>query len=163
MQIALPKQVQSRISSELRRAGSQEIGGLLLGEQLDDDGRFRIVDFTVDPDSGEHAYFERRPEAHNAALQAFFERNGNDYGRFNYLGEWHSHPSFPVRPRRTDVTTMQALVEDGDNIDFAVLMIVRLRMFVMLQVSANLFMRGHGPQPVELVEDRRPRPTRRWI
>lgn len=161
MQIVLPKQIRARISSQLRRAGSREIGGLLLGEQIDDDGRFRVVDFTVDPESGEHAFFERRPEAHDAALQAFFERNGNDYGRFNYLGEWHSHPSFPVRPSRTDVTTMQSLVDDGGNIDFAVLMIVRLRMFVMLQVSANLFIRGHAPQPVELVEGWRPGSLRR--
>lgn len=115
---------------------------------------------TVDPRGGESAYFERRPELHAQALEAFFEKNGNDFGRFNYLGEWHSHPSFPVSPSSTDIRTMQSMVEDVDNIDFSVLMIVRLRMFVVLQVGTYLFMRGQHPQRVEMIDDPVPRSKR---
>lgn len=153
MQIALPSAVRKKICRELTRSGRRETGGLLLAEQLDDQGRFRIVDVTVDPSGGETAYFERRPELHAQALEAFFERNGNDFGRFNYLGEWHSHPSFPVVPSITDIRTMQAMVEDVGNIDFSVLMIVRLRMFVMLQVGTYLFMQGQLPRRVEMIDD----------
>lgn len=153
MQIALLSAVRKKICRELALSGRRETGGLLLAEQLDDQGRFRVVDVTVDPNGGESAYFERRPELHAQALEAFFERNGNDFGRFNYLGEWHSHPSFPVDPSITDIRTMQAMVEDVGNIDFSVLMIVRLRMFVMLQVGTYLFMRGQHPQRVEMIDD----------
>lgn len=163
MQIALPSAVRKKICRQLALSGRRETGGLLLAEQLDDQGRFRVVDVTVDPNGGESAYFERRPELHVQALEAFFERNGNDFGRFNYLGEWHSHPSFPVDPSVTDIRTMQAMVEDVGNIDFSVLMIVRLRMFVMLQVGTYLFMRGQHPQRVEMIEDPIPRAKKRFI
>jgi len=163
MQIALPSAVRKKICRELSLAGRRETGGLLLAEQLDDQGRFRVVDVTVDPSGGESAYFERRPELHAQALEAFFEKHGNDFGRFNYLGEWHSHPSFPVDPSSTDMRTMQAMVEDAGNIDFAVLMIVRLRMFVMLQVGTYLFIRGQRPQRVEMIDDPTPRSKKRFI
>jgi [CysO sulfur-carrier protein]-S-L-cysteine hydrolase len=58
---------------------------------------------------------------------------------------------------------MQAMVEDVGNIDFSVLMIVRLRMFVMLQVGAYLFMRGQQPQRVVMIDDPASRPKRRFI
>ncbi|CAH1655220.1 MULTISPECIES: Mov34/MPN/PAD-1 family protein [Hyphomicrobiales] len=163
MQIALPSSVRKKICKELSLSGRRETGGLLLAEQLDDEGRFRVVDVTVDPRGGESAYFERRPELHAQALEAFFEKNGNDFSRFNYLGEWHSHPRFPVSPSTTDIRTMQAMVEDAGNIDFSVLMIVRLRMFVMLQVGTYLFMRGQSPQRVEMIDDPVSRPKRRFI
>lgn len=163
MQIALPSGVRKKICRELALSGRRETGGLLLAEQLDDQGRFRVVDVTVDPHGGESAYFERRPEFHAQALEAFFERNGNDFGRFNYLGEWHSHPSFPVDPSITDIRTMQAMVEDVGNIDFSVLMIVRLRMLVMLQVRTYLFMRGQHPQRVEMIDDPIPWAKKRFI
>jgi [CysO sulfur-carrier protein]-S-L-cysteine hydrolase len=163
MQIALPSAVRKKICGQLALSGRRETGGLLLAEQLDGQGRFRVVDVTVDPCGGESAYFERRPELHAQALEAFFEKNGNDFGRFNYLGEWHSHPSFTVDPSMTDIRTMQAMVEDVGNIDFSVLMIVRLRMFVMLQVGTYLFMRGQHPQRVEMIDDPMPQSKKRFI
>lgn len=163
MQIALPNAVRKKICRELTLSGRRETGGLLLAEQLDDQGRFRVVDITVDPRGGGTTYFERRPELHDRALEDFFSRHGNDFSRFNYLGEWHSHPSFPVDPSTTDVSTMQAMVEDVGNIDFSVLMIVRLRMFSMLQVGTYLFMRGQHPQRVEMIDDPLPRSKKRFI
>jgi hypothetical protein len=47
------------------------------------------------------------------ALQ-FFDRTGHRYREFNYLGEWHSHPSFQVEPSSTDVQAMRQLVLDPE-------------------------------------------------
>lgn len=157
MQIILPRDVRSRMVKVLRQARSREIGGFLMGEQLDDRGTFRVVDFTVDTESGERAYFERKPEVHASALQAFFHEHGNDFSRFNYLGEWHSHPSFPVHPSGTDINTMFKLVNGSENIDFAVLVIVRLRMFFLMEAGATLFMRGSPAQAAALVDDHTPK------
>ena len=76
---------------------------------------------------------------HQGALASFFARSGNDYARFNYLGEWHSHPSFDLAPSRTDIAAMSRLVEEP-GMTFAVLMIVRLRMLRFLTVRAELFL-----------------------
>jgi hypothetical protein len=56
----------------------------------------------------------------------FFERTEHKYSRFNYIGEWHSHPSFEVSPSGTDLDSMRRLVRDpGFKGRFAVLMITR--------------------------------------
>jgi hypothetical protein len=60
-------------------------------------------------------------------LRAFFQQTGNDYTRFNYLGEWHSHPSFEPYPSRTDDQSMLQIVQDeAVGANFAVLLIVKL-------------------------------------
>jgi hypothetical protein len=86
-----------------RKAGQREVGGILMAEQLRP-GHFRIVDFSLDALSGSHTRFHRDPKTHQKVLDAFFQRTGCDYQRFNYLGEWHSHPSFNPhgKPGRRD-------------------------------------------------------------
>jgi integrative and conjugative element protein (TIGR02256 family) len=103
-----------------------EIGGVLMGEQITP-GHFRIVDFSVDTKSGDNSRFIRRPEHHREALDAFFAKTEADYSRFNYLGEWHSHPSYEARPSQQDVAEMRSLVEEEEGIPFSVLLIVRTR------------------------------------
>jgi [CysO sulfur-carrier protein]-S-L-cysteine hydrolase len=121
---------------------------MLMAEQLAP-SHFRIIDFSLDEFSGSHTHFRRDPLAHRAALNDFFERTGRDFPRFNYLGEWHSHPAFSVHPSLEDVTTMTNLVDgSGTAITFAVLLIVRLRWGLRFEYS--LFLCAAGQQPVEL-------------
>jgi proteasome lid subunit RPN8/RPN11 len=84
---------------------------------------------------------------HQKALDEFFERTGRDFSRFNYLGEWHSHPSFPVNPSLKDVETMVDLVENENSaITFALLLIVRLRLRFWMDYSMIVFARGYVPR-----------------
>lgn len=147
MKVELPLPVQKRLKQYLREAGRLEIGGVLMGEQLERD-HFRIVDFTVDEQRGGMAHFTRGTDQHRHALDAFFARTGADYRRFNYLGEWHSHPSFRVQPSLTDARSMLELVNGERGIDFAVLMIARLDYWISLKRSFTLFVRDGEPVPV---------------
>jgi proteasome lid subunit RPN8/RPN11 len=147
--ISLPSEQRARFRKCLRRAGRREIGGILMGEQVAPD-HFRIVDFSVDATTGTAAHFVRSPHHHAEALEAFFQKTGSDFRRFNYLGEWHSHPSFPVRPSREDMTSMQSLVDGERYIDFSALMIVRLRCLLLLEASAYMFIRHRVPGHVAL-------------
>lgn len=149
MRVELPKLVARRFRRHLRRAGRREIGGVLMAEQLST-GHFRIVDFSADDQTGGTAHFVRSPEQHRSALDEFFAQTGTDYRRFNYLGEWHSHPSFPVLPSVDDCASMTSLVEGERDIHFAVLLIVRLRLWIILECGACLFMRNGSPMPVDL-------------
>lgn len=153
MQVALSNDVVARLVHELASAGSKEIGGILMAKQLGESGQFRVVDFSVDPHSGKADYFQRDPSTHGAVLEAFFERNGHDYARFNYLGEWHSHPTFPVRPSLRDMKTMLHLVNGDEGIDFALLMIVKLVEAKTMECSMTLFTRGQRPSAVNLAAD----------
>lgn len=150
MRIEFPRHLRSRMRRQLILAGRREIGGVLMGEQLAP-GHFRIIEFTTDSNNGSDCHFLRRPEHHREALEAFFVRTGSDFRRFNYLGEWHSHPSFPVKPSQPDVNAMRQLVEDEPDIDFSVLLIVRCRWRLRLESCAFLFQRGGYQSEVEIV------------
>lgn len=149
MQLHLPRDQSDRLKGLLAAAGRREIGGVLMGEQIDID-RFRIVDFSVDDKTGSAAHFVRSPEEHRAALDAFFARTGRDYTRYNYLGEWHSHPSYSTNPSAEDCRAMNDLVGGERSIDFAVLMIARLRLFRRLDVAAFIFSRQHAARTIEM-------------
>jgi integrative and conjugative element protein (TIGR02256 family) len=151
MQVDIERQVKTRLRQALRAAGRREIGGVLMGEQIVP-GHFRIVDLSIDKDTGGRAHFVRSPEAHSEALEAFFQRTGNAYDRFNYLGEWHSHPGFPVTPSLQDAGSMMELVGGDRDIDFAVLLIVRLEWWFSIASSCTLFCRGFAPSAVKILE-----------
>lgn len=110
-----------------------------MGEHVQGDV-FRLVDLTVQRSGGTAACFIRHPHEHQAELDAFFERTGADYKRFNYLGEWHSHPSFPPAPSKTDANTMQSIVTDPSvGANFLILLIVKCGSRKTMQMSATAF------------------------
>lgn len=149
MRLILPRKLQLALLDHLRRAGSREIGGILMGEQVEP-GTFRVADFSVDAVTGDAAHFVRSPAHHRETLVAFFNRTGHDYVRHNYVGEWHSHPSFPVAPSPADVESMRHLVDGERDITFAALLIVRRRLFRRLDAAAYAFGRGLTPSSADL-------------
>ena len=143
----------TRLLRELRRAGATEIGGVLATEHVED-GVFRICDLSVQRSGGTPTTFIRDPAVHRRFIRRFLERTGQQYDTFNYLGEWHSHPSFPVQPSTTDLRQMQALIEDRDqDANFLVLMIVKRTRNGTLEGSAHAFRRGVAPIRVRLLAD----------
>jgi integrative and conjugative element protein (TIGR02256 family) len=151
MQVEIADHVKGKLRGALRAAGSREIGGVLMGEQIAP-GHFRVVDLSIDSQTGGRAHFVRSSEAHTEALSAFFRDTGHQYDRFNYLGEWHSHPRFAVTPSTQDVASMLDLVEGERGIEFAVLLIVRLRWWRRIYCSCTLFCRSAKPSPVDILE-----------
>mgnify|MGYP000367805186 CR=1 FL=1 len=164
MKLELPGGLVDRLKRELRKAGNREIGGVLVGEHLHDDV-FRLVDISVQRSGGSVAHFVRHLEHNRAFLKEFFSRTGNDYQRFNYLGEWHSHPLFSAIPSGQDIATMQEIVENPDvGANFVVLLIVSLRRRGALELSASAFRPRATPDNVEVVmEDQKEPPSKGWL
>jgi integrative and conjugative element protein (TIGR02256 family) len=161
MQLLLAPQIIKRLKRELRRAGRQEIGGLLMGEHLRDE-IFRVVDISVQRAGGSDACFIRDPSDHKVQLEKFFAQTGNDYARFNYLGEWHSHPSFDAIPSSTDVQTMQSIVDDPDvGANFLVLLIPKLGSRKRIEATATVFRARTLPLAVSLLAESDPDIQRR--
>lgn len=126
MKVELPAVELRKLRDALRLAGTREIGGQIFAEQLAP-SRFRATEITVQARPGTFArFFVDLVQAARDARR-FFQRTNREYRRFNYLGEWHSHPSFAVRPSETDKASMRSIVMDPDFASgFAVLMIVKL-------------------------------------
>jgi integrative and conjugative element protein (TIGR02256 family) len=123
-----------------------------MGEHLGNE-RFRVVKVSVQRSGGNQACFIRNPHDHRAELEEFFEETGRDYARFNYLGEWHSHPSFESLPSGTDIQTMQSIVEDPEvGVHFLVLIVCRLgaERRRVIELTATAFRAGTSPLPVPI-------------
>lgn len=127
MLLRIPNEQLERLRTALRRAGRNEIGGQLFGEQIAPSA-FRVKELTIQRRRGTFARFV--VDLYQAARDAagFFDRTGHQYTQYNYLGEWHSHPSFAVRPSDVDIRSMHDLVRTPDfKGNFAVLMITKLQ------------------------------------
>jgi len=158
MKLLLPQPILQRLRLDLKDARRLEIGGLLLGEHVEGE-TFRVVEATVQKSGGSAVHFVRDPAQHQRQLDDFFARTGNDYARFNYMGEWHSHPSFEPLPSREDMATMQSIVEDPNvGVNFLVLVIPRLTRWNILRLSAMLFRPSSQAEFVDVEVENTPAP-----
>lgn len=138
MEILLPASVAQVFVQQLHKCGRRETGGLIFAEHIGGD-TFKIAEVTTQQRHGTSADFVRDPTEHKQQLDAFFERTGDDYTRFNYFGEWHSHPSFAPVPSGQDLRTMRSILEDPNvGVNFLVLMILRLAGRSGLELSATI-------------------------
>src|SRR6267154_511080 len=123
--LTLRREVAERMRAALHGAGMREIGGVLMAEHTGPN-QFEVLDLTIHG-GGTIAYFFRKVEEAVTRLKSFFLRVNHDYVRFNYLGEWHSHPSFDLEPSEKDARSIREIVEDRDvGANFVVLLIVKL-------------------------------------
>jgi len=140
MKIHLPLRIQYVLLNKLRDAGKQEIGGILMGEHIGEE-EFRVFDLTIQKHSGSLSSFLRTPTDAIISLRKFFKRTGNNYKRFNYLGEWHSHPSFLAQPSDKDIHSMVEIATDRKiGVNFVILLIVRLKSACELEANAEVFL-----------------------
>lgn len=137
--LILPIEQHELLLAALRKAGEREVGGIIMGEHAGPN-LFVVQEMTVHR-RGAFASFMRRIEDAIGRLRAFFQETGHDYTRFNYLGEWHSHPSFPPYPSRTDDLSMLQIVQDkAVGANFAVLLIVKLGIEGELVSTAHTYL-----------------------
>lgn len=138
-----------KLKKELRLASANEIGGVMAGEHLAD-GQFLVKDFSVQR-NGTAASFVRDPVQHRKFMRRFHLLSSHNTERFNYLGEWHSHPSFLALPSLPDLRTMQAEIEDREQTaSFLVLLVIKLGRDGGLIGSTHAFRRRHLPIRVNL-------------
>ncbi|MBT3067968.1 Mov34/MPN/PAD-1 family protein [Rhodoferax sp. U11-2br] len=137
--VTIPVDVQQALRKALKAAGTDECGGVLMGEHVGP-GHFAVRHLSVQG-GGRFASFVRQTQSALRALRKFFNQSGHDYERFNYLGEWHSHPSFSVQPSPTDHQSMLDIVMDvrvGAN--FVVLLIFKVSHQGDLEGSAHTYL-----------------------
>jgi len=157
MKLLLPPDIAHRLARLLKRSGSVEVGGVLMGEHVDGD-IFRIVDFSSQSTNNTSSSFLRMPSKHNDTLDAFFKKTGLDYSKYNYLGEWHSHPRFAVHPSDVDIATMMNMLgNNSTSPNFAILLIIRLARNHTIEIGAWLFVpNSNNVFPTEICLDDEP-------
>lgn len=133
--------IRRKLIVALRQARHREIGGILMGEHCGGN-QFRISDLTITWRGGVAIFIRTLPDA-IGSLQGFFRTTNQDYTRYNYLGEWHSHPMFEPVPSPKDQKTMYDIIDDpAVGANFVVLMIVRLATSNQLEGSVTVYQPG---------------------
>ena len=149
IEVLLSPRCVRKLKRELRAAGRNEIGGVLAAEQVAD-GKFLVRDLSVQR-NGTPTSFDRDPVRHRKFMRRFHLITGNRPERFNYLGEWHSHPSFPALPSLPDLRQLHAEIHDPEQAStFLVLLIVKLGLDGRIIGSTHAFRRNHPPLRVIL-------------
>ena len=140
LKLQLPIELVLELSQELRGAGRREIGGIMMGEQLAPSD-FKITDLTYQRHGGMFARFVRNARIALVALQQFFSRTEHRYAQYNYLGEWHSHPSFEPRPSARDHESMIDMAcHQNTGANFVLLMIAKLGDEENLEGSVTVYL-----------------------
>lgn len=107
---------------------------------------FVVRDATVHK-RGTLASFLRTIEEALAGITRFFDKTRHEYTRFNYIGEWHSHPRFEPLPSLTDHESMRRIACDSTmGTNFVVLLILKL------DVSGSLIGSVHTYAPDGSIE-----------
>lgn len=126
MLLRVPKSQLHRLREALAQAGDREIGGQIFGEQLAP-SCFLVSEMTIQRKRGAIASFIVDLVQATKDAMFFFDRTDHQYVKFNYIGEWHSHPNFSVYPSGVDIASMVNIVADSEfQGNFAVLVIARL-------------------------------------
>ena len=148
--VSIPAHIQQTLRGALKDAGTAECGVALMGEHVGPD-LFAVRAVTVQG-GGSFASFVRNAKTALRALTAFFHRSDDDFTRFNYLGEWHSHPSFSVNPSEVDHRSMLDIVTNpGVRANFVVLLIFKLDGKEDLEGSAHTYLPDGSVWPSTLV------------
>lgn len=151
MQVLMPSEIAHIFITALDLADRSEIGGIMMGEHIDED-KFRIIEITIQTHGGTFSSFVRFVKDFTKPLRAFFNRTQYEYTRFNYLGEWHSHQNFALIPSSRDARTMHEIVMDPEsNVNFVILLLVRIGSSGMLESTATLYLPGMRSAPAEVV------------
>lgn len=146
LNLVLPPEISKIITTALERAGPREVGGVLLAEHVGPD-EFVVREITVHR-RGAVASFVRMIEDAVGRIMSFFRSAKHDYRRFNYLGEWHSHPSFEPEPSGADDASMREIVQDPTvGANFIALLIVKLGSTGGLLASAHVYLPDGSKHP----------------
>lgn len=151
--LILPPEQKKLLIATLHKAGRCEVGGILMGENAGPN-LFIVREITVHP-RGAFASFVRRIDDAIGGIHAFFQKTNNDYERFNYIGEWHSHPSFEPYPSRRDDLSMLQIVQDKSvGANFVVLLIIKLGYEEELVSTAHTYL-PNGTRAASIVKAER--------
>jgi [CysO sulfur-carrier protein]-S-L-cysteine hydrolase len=153
VKIILPSLIEQELAVALCKAGQQEIGGILMGKHVVED-IYQIQDITVQREAGTFASLVRLAEDIVVPLHHFFRKTLHDYKQFNYLGEWHSHPSFFPRPSMQDSETMWEMLQDAQTgANFAILLVVRLATSHQVEGTATVYLPQRISFGAELIRE----------
>lgn len=102
MKIIVQKTVINRMINALKRAGLNETKGACFASKTSDDC-YSIEDVFLSKEKGTTVFSNLKINySYKCFEKRYFKKHKYDYVNHNYIGDWHSHPSFDCLPSNYD-------------------------------------------------------------
>jgi len=103
MKIIVPKNIVDSIFGAVEKAGVCEIKGALYAKYISSNC-YEIEDVFISKNAGT-SFFSNLiiGFSYHRFEKNYFKKHNNDFKNHNYIGDWHSHPSFECIPSEYDV------------------------------------------------------------
>lgn len=124
MKIIVPEKMSKIILDHVKKYSPNETKGALFARKIDDE-TFEIDAVYIEKKVGTFAFVILENNCRYKKFQAVYNKKHHyDYKNHNYIGDWHSHPSFALFPSEYDKSEV---VEDltKSNANFLIQMIVK--------------------------------------
>lgn len=125
MKIIIPKKLTKKIFIQVKKCRLNETKGALFARKISDE-MFEVDDVYIEKKVGSFAFVELvNNEKYQVYQNCYHEKSGHDYIHHNYIGDWHSHPSFVLYPSSYDIEEVKKDLKKS-NARFLVQVIVKI-------------------------------------
>lgn len=102
MTIVIPKEISELLKKELDFMGQNETKGSFFAERIDND-LFEVNEIYFSKKRGTFSFIKMIiGDEYKKFQKKYHEKYSFDYEKYNYIGDWHSHPSFSCFPSTYD-------------------------------------------------------------
>lgn len=124
MKIIIPKLIAAKIYNQVIKYSPNETKGALFAKKISNE-LFEIDDIYIEKNVGSFAFVTLiNNKKYQKFQKTYHEKNNNDYVRHNYIGDWHSHPSFELNPSSFDIKEVKEDLK-ASNAKFLIQIIVK--------------------------------------
>ena len=125
MEIIIPKKISLKLKKQISKYSPLETKGALFAEDLGND-TFRIDEVYLEPKPGTTTFVKLFINQEYVSFQKNYHKlRKNNFSKFNFIGDWHSHPLFECFPSSYDIREVEEDIKKSNAI-FLVQLILKV-------------------------------------
>ncbi len=116
MEIIIPKKISLILIKQISKHSPLETKGALFAEDLGND-TFKIDEVYLEPKPGTTTFVKLYINQEYLSFQKNYHKfRKNNFSKYNYIGDWHSHPLFECLPSSYDVSEVEEDIKKSNAI-----------------------------------------------
>jgi proteasome lid subunit RPN8/RPN11 len=116
LEIIIPKKISLILIKQISKHSPLETKGALFAEDLGND-TFKIDEVYLEPKPGTTTFVKLYINQEYLSFQKNYHKfRKNNFSKYNYIGDWHSHPLFECLPSSYDVSEVEEDIKKSNAI-----------------------------------------------
>ncbi len=149
MKIIIPQKITKIIYNQVKKHSPNETKGALFARRINDE-LFEIDAVYLEKKIGSFAFVVLENNSKYKEFQKKYNKTHHfDFKNHNYIGDWHSHPSFELIPSGYDIKEVQNDLEKS-NANFLIQIIVKVSNDRLIG-NAFLYDNNKSAEKIELI------------